>query len=502
MKRGDLILLVLFLGCSPHFQSGKTQCSDYGECPDGFTCFNNGSGNYCYDSANPLGSGGGSSGGWGGSGGVVTTTTGGQGGGNSGASSSSGGTGGSCTNPSYPVHCDTVGTVPAGCWGPGTVCSTITNCGTAAAPDYQACGIAGYHPDCAGTKCIPNTGGSGGSGGGTGGAGGTTGCGAIDPTCSSIATDTCGTCLAECCCSTVILCVSSTSCTNLLSCESGCTTSSCESGCVSLYPSGESSLNSLLSCTVTNCTIECGSGGSTGSGGSSGGTGGRGGSSGGTGGTGTGGSGASTGSSGTCPAPLAGGTCNVFPACGCPTGQVCYPNTQATGLTCRTTAGLGEGAACNGKGCASGFGCFGGVCKKYCQLDSDCPAVDTARSCDQTYWDSVNAIAGVSVCSRVCDPVYPQNPRSPLLACPVGFGCLSMDTYPGTSDCESQSGTGITGTVCATDADCSPGYYCSNGGTCIKYCYTVADCPTGQTCVSFSTANYAGTTQVNHCHSP
>jgi hypothetical protein len=201
----------------------------------------------------------------------------------------------------------------------------------------------------------------------------------------------------------------------------------------------------------------------------------------------------------TCPTPAAGGTCNVFPACGCPTGQVCYPNTQATGLTCITTAGLGEGAACNGKGCAQGLGCFGGVCKKYCQSASDCTAIDSAQSCVQTTWSAGVDIQGVLVCARVCDPVSPQNPRSPLLACPVGFGCTSMNIFPGASDCVMQSGSGISGSTCSTDHDCTPGYYCSVGNTCIKYCYTAADCPTGMTCVSFTTTNYAGTTQVNHC---
>lgn len=223
------------------------------------------------------------------------------------------------------------------------------------------------------------------------------------------------------------------------------------------------------------------------------------------GGGGSGGSlGGSSGSTSTCPAsklPEAGGTCNVLPACGCPAGQVCYPDTLATGLKCFTSSGLGLGADCSGVTdfCATGFGCFASVCKKYCQVDSDCPMVDSAQSCDPTYWDDVNVIAGVSVCSRVCDPVKPQSPRSPLLACPVGFGCFSMDSYPGASDCEPQSGSGVSGSTCSTDKDCSPGFYCSLGDTCIKYCYTVADCPAGMTCVAFSPPNYAGTTQVNHC---
>ncbi len=425
-------LVVSWLACSPGYQSGQTQCSDKGECPSGFICSEGVSGsahtcvtrpNFCTDqyafycrasdtcwpsavacstvfncgtSTSPdyracMTAGLHPS--------CTDSTTclpatGGEGGRNDAGAGGAGGSGGKadaglqCTDPAYPVYCGSLGAVPAGCWSPGTVCSTVTNCGTSAAPSYAACSTPGYHPDCGGTNCVPDS---------TGVDGG-----------------------------------------NLR---------------------GDGSADGMLDVRTADALG--------------------------------------------CPTPAAGGTCNVFPACGCPAGKICYPDTQATGLVCLATAGLGEGAACNGKGCAAGLGCFGGVCKPYCQSDSDCPAVDTARECAPTYWDSTSTIAGVFVCVRVCDPVSPQSPRSPLLACPAGFGCSSAGTsYPGASNCVQQPGTGVSDSACSEDADCTPGYYCSVGGTCIKYCYTSVDCPTGMTCVSFSTANYAGTVQVNHCSSP
>ena len=54
MKRGSLILLFLFVGCGPHFESGKTLCSDKGECPGGFFCSNK----VCVDSTGSGGTGG------------------------------------------------------------------------------------------------------------------------------------------------------------------------------------------------------------------------------------------------------------------------------------------------------------------------------------------------------------------------------------------------------------------------------------------------------------
>jgi hypothetical protein len=169
-------------------------------------------------------------------------------------------------------------------------------------------------------------------------------------------------------------------------------------------------------------------------------------------------------------------------------------------MTCIATNGLAEGAECSGKVCAEGSGCFGRLCRRYCQVASDCPAVDGARSCDPTYWEKDQPIDGVSVCSRVCDPVSPHSPRSPFLACPAGFGCTSGDGVPGASDCIRQAGTLPAGSACTTTSECAPGHYCTTGSICNKYCFTSADCPTGIACNFFtSTLQYAGTVQVGYC---
>ncbi|HEY3593302.1 MAG TPA: hypothetical protein VGL13_05495, partial [Polyangiaceae bacterium] len=197
-----------------------------------------------------------------------------------------------------------------------------------------------------------------------------------------------------------------------------------------------------------------------------------------------------------CAQPAAGGTCNL-PACGCATGSVCYPNTEDTGLACFASTGLNEGDLCDPVGiCNSGFGCFGGICKKYCTTDTECALVDTARSCTQTVWPSNDDITGVLACQRICDPVHPQTPRAPLLACPSGFGCASSPD--GASDCLKDA-TATTGMACTFESDCAIGYYCTGGNVCNKYCYTTADCTAGMSCMQFSPQEFAGSRPVGYC---
>jgi hypothetical protein len=281
-------------------------------------------------------------------------------------------------------------------------------------------------------------------------------------------------------------------------------------GCDAHFESGKTHCSNKGECpsgyvcnAASLCIAVSGGGGGMGAAGRTGGPGGIGGI------AGAGGSLGGAGSSGTtsipgCPTPKAGGTCNVFPAsCGCPAGQVCHAASESIGLGCTADSGLGDGADCSGaKVCASGFGCFEGICSKYCEYDSDCPEVDMTQGCLPLTWGaSGNDILGVSVCAEICDPVSPQYPMVPLVACPAGFGC-SANSW-GDSYCQKQAGIGVTDSYCLDDTYCMPGYFCDiSSDTCTKYCFVYGnDCPLGTTCNSFSSSNWAGySSEVGYCY--
>lgn len=84
-------------------------------------------------------------------------------------------------------------------------------------------------------------------------------CGGIDPRCSSMATDACGTCLAKCCCGQAAACKSNASCVGLTQCESSCSSSSttCDDNCTSSYPGGTTQLTDFEVCSLTSCYSEC-----------------------------------------------------------------------------------------------------------------------------------------------------------------------------------------------------------------------------------------------------
>jgi hypothetical protein len=202
---------------------------------------------------------------------------------------------------------------------------------------------------------------------------------------------------------------------------------------------------------------------------------------------------------GTCcePSPLSGSECSL-PACGCREGQVCDLDGATKTMKCRTTNDVQEGQACSYPGavCAAGLGCFGGVCKPYCQRDTECKAVAGVQECQQTVWSDRTDITGVGVCSRVCDPVNPQDPATPLLSCPRGASCNPGSK--GASDC-GWAGTGQVGDYCDASTRCAPGNYCTAWGTCNRFCYKNEDCPEGIACGAFLDDESAGTLLVGAC---
>ena len=421
MKRGTLILLVLFAACQPHFKSGTTLCSDKGECPDGYLCSDDGQGSAFTCITRPS---------------VCADTAG--------------------------FYCAASGT----CWASVAACTTVTNCGTATAPVNYICSKPGTHPDCNGTKCLPNSTVTDSDGGFTGtGGNDAAGSGLGVPDAAALDVRVPDARVPDVATGGVagsggILALDALADLRVPDTAAPMPDARTPDAATPDAPVPDARVPDAatpdLRTPDTNTP--------------------------------------------TCPAPAAGGTCNVFPSCGCQAGQVCAIDTPATGLACYPSGGLAEGVACTGQPCGEGLGCFGGICRKYCQAATDCVAVDSAQNCLSTYWQATSAtIPGVSVCARVCDPVAPQHPRSPLLACPAGLGCVPAPGPPGASNCIPQPGTGIADSPCSKTTDCVPGFYCSSWYACTKFCSTSADCAIGYTCYPFSPVQYAGTTEVGYC---
>ena len=202
--------------------------------------------------------------------------------------------------------------------------------------------------------------------------------------------------------------------------------------------------------------------------------------------------------------PLAGGASNLD-GCGCPAGEICYPDEPSTGLQCLESDDLGEAEDCQAGVCAQGLGCFNDTCKPYCESGADCTEVDGVAECLPTFWATTQAeIPGVSVCPRVCDSAYPQDPLDELRGCPDNFGCAPH--RDGASDCFFQPGLGIPGAACASDAQCTPGRFCDAAdGYCRDFCLSNPDCNpqggTSSTCVFDLGTDplFAGSFEVGYC---
>lgn len=228
-----------------------------------------------------------------------------------------------------------------------------------------------------------------------------------------------------------------------------------------------------------------------------------------------------------CTPTISGSACNVFPQCGCASGQNCNVENLSTGASqCVAAGSVGLWGSCdpnqtgaNGDGvCVVGSSCVDGVCSPFCSVDADCGGPH--RSCVQV--DSVNGstgastpIPGFSICLSYCDPTSPQSSANGYAACGAGVNCFGNTN--GSSYCSAPvTGKGTQGAVCTgtfyvEDATkCAIGFACvgnasSTAAACYKQCHvaTGAECTGTQTCHSQSTKLYAGTpgtaTEIGYC---
>ncbi len=184
--------------------------------------------------------------------------------------------------------------------------------------------------------------------------------------------------------------------------------------------------------------------------------------------------------------PTSGKTCDLFPQCGCPTGQNCNVSTTAGATKCYAAGTVGTNEKCTGNGqCDKGLQCVADLCVPFCKSASDCPMAD-ARCRTAQYTDASGApadIPGYDICLAQCDPMNPS------AACGANTTCF----FPYTDDTTQCAAAGTSKSVggCASDTfACAPGYICVNSGDCLKWCRVgfSSDCTgTGGTCASFTT---------------
>jgi len=213
----------------------------------------------------------------------------------------------------------------------------------------------------------------------------------------------------------------------------------------------------------------------------------------------------------TCPEDCQSGcvdvTCDLWPQCGCQTGQKCsIVSGDIRG--CVLAGSVPVGGICTADTeCAEGSICVGPAagelrCLQWCVDDNDCAGEGGA--CIRQLVDSnQDPIPGAEMCTVDCDP-------SSLSAtgCPTGWACHvyyvddNNDGVPdyNLTDCADDAGTSST-TCDDTVTFCVPGFCCYTAwGDCLQYCKTNApSCQTG-TCTAFGTDPlFIGTTEYGYC---
>jgi hypothetical protein len=182
------------------------------------------------------------------------------------------------------------------------------------------------------------------------------------------------------------------------------------------------------------------------------------------------------------------------PAPGCGANRSCIVKCSGTGVALGVCAAAGigkDGDSCRMKeDCEPGTQCFmyacGNVCRKFCNVDADCPggACNRKISCDGKTTDQ-------KFCSRSCDPR--GEGKDPT--CQGNFRCLMFNESP-SCDCVEATRLGADGAACQTTPDCAPGLMCVQMGSAASVCRPICKrsepttCAAGRICVELSDPRY------------
>ncbi|HRI63842.1 MAG TPA: hypothetical protein PK156_06380, partial [Polyangium sp.] len=151
----------------------------------------------------------------------------------------------------------------------------------------------------------------------------------------------------------------------------------------------------------------------------------------------------------------------VSPQCGCNAGQACVVDQDGTRLC--VTAGTGQvGAVCmNSADCIAGTYCLSinsgpFTCHAFCSADTTCtgPGGLCAITLSNT---SGTTIPNVRLCSENCDLITNMGCSLASTGCRLG---VEKDGAKRVFTLCAPTGTGVHGSSCATDANCSAGHGC------------------------------------------
>jgi hypothetical protein len=207
-----------------------------------------------------------------------------------------------------------------------------------------------------------------------------------------------------------------------------------------------------------------------------------------------------------CPVAPGGGSCVVFPSCGCSATENCARINGAPEACVQGGSVAALGNCDDVTNCRPGLLCADYVCNPPC--DGTCATAN--YQCvpqSRSLADGGAQALGYSVCEPHCNPVTltPQTGDATHAACGTGQRCNASSTGNGTTYCTYGPGTGAQGAACTSRPDCAAGYDCvfpkTGGGRCERYCDYggTTDCPTGTTCQALLTALYDGKQQIGVC---